>query len=52
MMGEKEKGSSLGAHLGNQQSFGRTLYHKCNISEQERQEMLNDSETKFDISFI
>mgnify|MGYP006967117493 FL=1 len=50
MMGEKEKGSSLGAHLGNQQSFGRTLYHKCNISEQERQEMLTDFETKLDIS--
>ena len=33
MMGEKEKGSSLGAHLGNQQSSGRTLYHKYNISE-------------------
>jgi len=33
MMGEKEKGSSLGAHLVNQQSSGRTLYHKYNISE-------------------
>jgi len=50
MMGEKEKGSSLGAHLGNQQSSGRTLHHKYNISEQERQDMLNDFETKFDIS--
>ena len=28
---EKEKGSSLGAHLGNQQSSGRTLHHKYNI---------------------
>ena len=50
MMGEKEKGSSLGAHLGNQQSFGRTLHHKYNISEQECQDMLNDFEKKFDIS--
>ena len=52
MMGEKEKGSSLGAHLGNQQSSGRTLYHKYNISEQERQDMLNDFESNFDISLF
>ena len=52
MMGEKEKGSSLGAHLGNQQSSGRTLYHKYNISEQEHQDMLNDFESNFDISLF
>lgn len=52
MMGEKEKGSSLGTHLGNQQASGRTLYHKYNISEQERQEMLTDFETNLDISLF
>lgn len=52
MTEEKEKGSSLGAHLGNQQSSGRTSYHKYNISEQERQDMLNDFESNFDISLF
>lgn len=52
MMDKKEKGSSLGTHLGNQQASGRTLYHKYNISEQERQEMLTDFETKLDISLF
>ena len=52
MMDKKEKGSSLGTHLGNQQASGRTLCRKCNISEQERQEMLTDFETKLDISLF
>ena len=52
MMDKKEKGSSLGTHLGNQQASGRTLYHKYNISEQEHQEMLTDFETKLDISLF
>lgn len=52
MMDKKEKGSSLGTHLGNQQASGRTLYHKYNISEQERQEMLTDFETNLDISLF
>ena len=51
-MMDKEKGSSLGTHLGNQQASGRTLYHKYNISEQEHQEMLIDFETKLDISLF